>query len=37
VEDLQKILKDKGFDPGDVDGAFGPNTLRAALKAVRSL
>lgn len=37
VEDLQKLLKDKGFNPGDIDGAFGPNTLKAALKAVRSI
>ena len=38
VSDLQKLLKDKGFDIGShgVDGKFGVDTLAAALKALRS-
>jgi len=37
VSDLQQILKDKGLDIGStgVDGAFGPATLKATLKALR--
>ena len=31
VKNVQQALKDKGFDPGPVDGVLGPNT-RAALK-----
>ena len=39
VSDLQKLLKDKGFDIGTsgVDGKFGKNTLAATIKALRSL
>lgn len=29
VANLQRLLKLKGFDPGEVDGAFGPKTLGA--------
>lgn len=32
VEELQRRLKELGFDPGPVDGAFGPKT-HAAVKA----
>lgn len=32
VEDLQKKLKEAGFDPGPIDGSFGPKT-QAAVKA----
>lgn len=31
VRAVQEALKDKGFDPGDIDGAMGPKT-RAALQ-----
>ncbi|MDQ2713010.1 MAG: peptidoglycan-binding protein [Acidobacteriota bacterium] len=31
VKNVQQALKDKGFDPGEVDGVNGPTT-RAALK-----
>jgi hypothetical protein len=39
VSDLQRLLKDKGFDvgPSGVDGKFGKATLAAAIKALRSL
>ena len=39
VSDLQRLLKDKGFDVGSsgVDGKFGKATLAAAIKALRSL
>jgi lipid-binding SYLF domain-containing protein len=26
IQDVQKVLKDKGFDPGPVDGLMGPQT-----------
>ncbi|MFE1748415.1 peptidoglycan-binding protein [Coleofasciculus sp. H7-2] len=29
VEDLQRRLKDQGFDPGGIDGIYGSNTQRA--------
>ena len=29
VANLQRMLRLKGFDPGEVDGAFGPKTLAA--------
>ncbi|MGQ9425868.1 lytic murein transglycosylase [Gilvimarinus sp. F26214L] len=29
VEGLQNVLKDRGFDPGEVDGQLGPATARA--------
>jgi putative chitinase len=31
VKALQKALKDKGFDPGEIDGDFGPGTEAAVL------
>lgn len=38
VADLQRLLKDKGYDIGSygVDGKFGKDTLKAALKALRA-
>ena len=35
VANLQRLLKLKGFDPGEVDGVFGPNT-QAALEALQA-
>ena len=35
VEQLQKALKDLGYDPGAVDGKFGANT-EAAVKSFQS-
>ena len=32
VMEMQQALKDKGFDPGSVDGVMGPKT-RSALRA----
>jgi len=32
IEELQKSLEDAGFDPGPIDGIFGPKTA-AAVKA----
>ncbi|MGH7368666.1 MAG: peptidoglycan-binding domain-containing protein [Candidatus Rokuibacteriota bacterium] len=29
VKSVQKALKDKGYDPGMIDGAMGPNTSSA--------
>lgn len=39
VSDLQRLLKDKGYDIGasGVDGKFGKATLAAAIKALRTL
>jgi hypothetical protein len=39
ASDLQQLLKDKGFDIGShgVDGKIGPDTLKALIKAVKSL
>ena len=34
VEDLQRRLKAAGYDPGDVDGEYGPNT-EAAVRALQ--
>ena len=34
VANLQRLLKLKGFDPGEVDGVFGPKTA-AALEALQ--
>ena len=34
VEDLQRRLKAVGYDPGEVDGEYGPNT-EAAVKALQ--
>lgn len=31
VQDVQKVLKEKGFDPGPIDGIMGPKT-RSALR-----
>lgn len=31
IQDVQKVLKEKGFDPGPVDGKMGPKT-RAAIR-----
>ena len=36
VRSLQKALKDRGFDPGDIDGDFGPAT-EAAVKAFQKV
>ena len=36
VEDLQKILKNRGFDPGPIDGIFGNGTKTALLKFQKS-
>jgi hypothetical protein len=36
VEDLQRLLKNNGFDTGNIDGDFGDDTLYATLKALRS-
>lgn len=35
VRNVQQALKDKGYDPGPVDGIMGPNT-RAAIKQFQS-
>ena len=34
VEDLQRRLKAAGYDPGEVDGEYGPNT-EAAVRALQ--
>ena len=26
---MQRLLADKGFDPGGIDGILGPNTIQA--------
>jgi hypothetical protein len=31
IEDLQKALQARGFDPGEIDGEFGPHTEAAVL------
>jgi peptidoglycan hydrolase-like protein with peptidoglycan-binding domain len=36
VRELQNLLKAKGFNPGPVDGAFGPKTKAAVLAFQRS-
>jgi len=36
VKALQRRLKDKGFDPGLIDGAFGPGTEAAVIAFQRS-
>jgi len=33
--ELQKALKARGFDPGDIDGAMGRNTI-AAIRAFQA-
>src|SRR5437016_2500925 len=35
VTAIQRALKDKGFDPGDIDGAWGRRTI-AAVKAFQA-
>ena len=35
VRELQQTLKSKGFDPGDIDGDFGPAT-EAAVRAFQA-
>jgi peptidoglycan hydrolase-like protein with peptidoglycan-binding domain len=27
VQEIQQALRDAGFDPGTIDGVFGPHTL----------
>lgn len=36
VKRLQRLLEHAGFSPGDIDGAFGPNTLKAVRKAQKA-
>lgn len=36
VEEIQNRLKAKGFDPGPVDGAFGPQTAAAVMSFQRA-
>jgi peptidoglycan hydrolase-like protein with peptidoglycan-binding domain len=36
VRELQTLLKNKGFNPGPVDGAFGPKTKAAVLSYQRA-
>ncbi|MFO0594850.1 MAG: peptidoglycan-binding protein [Myxococcaceae bacterium] len=36
VEDLQKKLKEAGFDPGPLDGQFGPKTREAVMAYQRA-
>ena len=36
VKKLQQQLKDKGFDPGHIDGAFGPGTEAALIAFQKS-
>lgn len=36
VQDLQSILKNRGFDPGPIDGIFGNGTKSAILKFQKS-
>ncbi len=33
--DLQRLLRDRGFDPGSVDGVYGPGTTEAVTAAQR--
>lgn len=33
--DLQRLLRDRGFDPGPIDGVYGPGTTQAVLEAQR--
>lgn len=37
VEAVQKALKAKGFDPGKIDGIYGPNTAAAIRKMQKAL
>jgi peptidoglycan hydrolase-like protein with peptidoglycan-binding domain len=36
VQEMQRILSQKGFDPGDVDGYIGPDTQEAIREFQRS-
>jgi peptidoglycan hydrolase-like protein with peptidoglycan-binding domain len=35
VQELQQLLKTKGFNPGPIDGIFGPSTLSAVVSFQR--
>lgn len=35
--DLQIALRDRGFDPGPIDGKIGPKTLAAMMQAVKAI
>lgn len=37
IHDIQSALKARGFDPGPIDGAFGPRTRAAVLAALAKL
>lgn len=37
VREIQRLLKDKGFEPGEIDGIVGENTLRALANAKEAL
>lgn len=37
VREIQRLLKDKGFDPGEIDGIVGKNTRRALADAKDAL
>lgn len=36
VQEIQTLLRDRGFDPGAVDGDFGPRTMAAVMAFQRS-
>jgi len=36
VKEIQQALKDKGFDPGEIDGDFGPGTEAAVIAFQKS-
>jgi peptidoglycan hydrolase-like protein with peptidoglycan-binding domain len=36
VKRLQRLLKDHHFDPGTIDGIFGPATKKAVMKAQKA-
>jgi len=37
LEWVQRTLKDNGFDPGPVNGEWGPDTLNAVMNALKAL
>ena len=37
VKEVQGMLKDQGFDPGPVDGIWGPRTAAAVIAFKRSI